>query len=98
MQKQQQQIQPSEKLTQRLAQWKAAEGVEFASPQVKQAYQQRVQMLTDAILLKKPERVPVMINAGFFPLSYAGFTSRDGMYDYQKLGTAMKTVIPMRRK
>jgi len=80
----------SEKFIERAHQWKASEGTQFASPEVQQAYQRRVQLFIDAIALKKPERVPVHINAGFFPLSYAGCTGKDAMYDYEKLGRAMR--------
>jgi uroporphyrinogen-III decarboxylase len=85
-----QQLTPSAKLAARMKQWKAAEGTQFASPEVRQAYQRRVQMFIDAISLKKPERVPVYVTAGVYPMAYAGITAKDGMYDYQKLGYAMR--------
>jgi hypothetical protein len=47
-------------------------------------------MVIDAIQLRKPERVPVCPNIGFFPFHYAGVTCRDAMYDYEKLGMALK--------
>jgi hypothetical protein len=46
-------------------------------------------MLIDVLKLKKPERVPVSISTGFFPFVYSGYTCRDPMYDYEKLGKAM---------
>jgi hypothetical protein len=90
MQKQAKQLAPSEKFAERARQWKAAEGTQFASPEVQQAYERRVQMLLDAIALKKPERIPVYVNMGIYPLTYAGVTVKDGMYDYPKLGQALK--------
>ncbi len=80
---------PSEKLDARLRAWLNPEGVPFASKQMEQAYQKRVQMLTDVIKLKKPERVPVSISTGFYPFVYSGYSCRDPMYDYEKLGKAM---------
>jgi len=64
--------------------------IEFASPEAEQAYKQRVQMIKDAIELKKPERVPISLSVGFYPAGYAGFTAYDMMYDYEKLGIAFK--------
>jgi uroporphyrinogen-III decarboxylase len=81
---------PPQKLDARLRAWKHPEGIQFAGKQVEQAYQQRVQMLIDVIKLKKPERVPVSISTGFYPFVYAGYSCRDPMYDYEKLGAAMK--------
>lgn len=80
---------PSEKLDARLRAWQYPEGVQFANKQVEQAYQKRVQMLIDVLKLKKPERVPVSISTGFFPFVYSGYSCRDPMYDYEKLGKAM---------
>lgn len=90
MQKEAMQLAPSAKFAERASQWKAAEGTQFASPAVRQDYERRVQMLLDVIALKKPERIPVYANMGIYPLTYAGITAKDGMYDYQKLGQAMK--------
>jgi hypothetical protein len=53
-------------------------------------YQDRVQLFQDAIELKKPKRVPLHLHTGFYPIAYAGFTPQEAMYDYDKLGTAMK--------
>ena len=47
-------------------------------------------MFADAFLMKKPKRVPVAIATGFYPFLYAGYTCKDAMYDYEKLGKAMK--------
>ena len=81
---------PSEKLDARLRAWQFPEGTQFKSKEVEQAYQKRVQMLIDVVKLKKPERVPVSISTGFYPFVYAGCSCQDAMYDYEKLGAAMK--------
>ncbi len=70
--------------------WKDAEGVEFASPAVRETYQRHVQMVLDAVQLRKPERVPVCPSAGFYQFAYAGVTAREGMYDYARLGYAVE--------
>jgi hypothetical protein len=82
-------LSPSEKLNARLQAWKSPQGIQFASPAVEAAYQQRVQMLIDAIQLRKPVRVPICPNIGFYPFTYAGITHKEAMYDYDKLGQAL---------
>jgi len=74
----------------RAARWKHPEGIEFASPAVQGAYERRVQMLIDVITLKKPERIPVCPGMGFYPFKYAGITSQEAMYDYEKLAFALR--------
>jgi hypothetical protein len=64
--------------------------IEFASPEAKQAYKQRVQIIKDVTYLKKPERVPIIPWWGIYPAEYAGITFQEAMYDYDKLGRAWK--------
>jgi hypothetical protein len=69
--------------------WHAAAGVEFASAEAKQTYQERVALMADAIEMKKvPARVAVCPSAGHFPLDYAGVSWREAMYDYDRLAYA----------
>ena len=81
---------PTQKFEERARQWKFPEGVEFASPEVAQAYQQRVQRFLDVVQLRKPDRIPVCPSAGHFPFHYAGVTAWEAMYDYERLGFALK--------
>jgi hypothetical protein len=90
MEKQWNKLTPEEKFQERARQWKFPDGLQFASLDVERAYQNRVQMLLDAVQLRKPERIPVCPSAGFYPFAYAGVTARDAMYDYEKLGYALK--------
>ena len=85
-----QKMTPDEKMESRFDAWITAEGVEFADPEAKQAYQERVQMVKDVVQLKKPTRIPVAPNTGFYPFAYAGVTAEEAMYDYDKLGYALK--------
>jgi len=80
----------AEKFEARFNEFQAAEGVPFIGPDVKQAYQERVQMIKDAIQLKKPVRVPACPVIGTYPFNYTGVTVEEAMYDYGKLGFAMK--------
>jgi uroporphyrinogen-III decarboxylase len=81
---------PAEKREARFKEATAAEGMPFASPEIKHAYEERMQMIKDVVDLKKPTRVPVCPFMGFFPFVHAGVTAQDAMYDYAKLGYAMK--------
>jgi uroporphyrinogen-III decarboxylase len=83
-------VSPAAKLEKRFVRWKHPEGIEFESAAVKEGYQRRVQMLIDVITLKKPERIPVSPASGFYPFVYAGITSEQAMYDYGKLGDALR--------
>jgi hypothetical protein len=85
-----QKLTPHEKLEARFKDFLSPQGVQFASPEVEQAYQRRVQMIRDVVQLKKPERVPVCPTIGFYPFAYAGVTAEEALYDYDKLGMALK--------
>jgi hypothetical protein len=84
------QMTPARKFEARAAVWKSPEGVQFASPEVERAYQRRVGMLIDAIRLNPSGGVPVCPQPGFYPFAYTGIPARDGMYDYARLGCALK--------
>ena len=64
--------------------WLTPKGIDFISPEAKKAYRERVTRIKDAIQLKVPDRVPVIPSVGFFPAHYAGITTRESMYDYDK--------------
>ena len=85
-----QKLTPEEKLEARFKEFASPQGVQFASPEAEQAYQQRVQMIKDVLQLKKPTRVPACPTIGFYPFAYAGVTAQEAMYDYDKLGYALK--------
>ncbi|HEX2966110.1 MAG TPA: uroporphyrinogen decarboxylase family protein [Syntrophorhabdaceae bacterium] len=57
-------------------------------------YLEREKRVLDAIALKKPDRVPIMVMFGFFPARYLGMTVQDVMYDPEKLWKAQwKTMV-----
>jgi len=86
-----QQLSPAEKFLERAQQWIAPPGLQFANAEIEQAYRRRVQMLIDAIQLRRPERVPVHIGAaGFYPFVYANVLHRDAMYNYATVGRVMR--------
>ncbi|MFC1948340.1 hypothetical protein ACFLXY_10535, partial [Chloroflexota bacterium] len=75
---------PDEKLERRIAAWLSADNIEFASVQAEQDYKARVKRYADAILLKIPDRVPIVPNISGFAAAYYGYTSKDMMYDVNK--------------
>ena len=48
-------------------------------------YGEREKRVLDAIALKVPDRVPIVVLFGFFPVKYAGLTVEEAMYDPEKL-------------
>ena len=45
-------------------------------------YREREQRVTDAIQLKKPDRIPVMLELSYFPAKYTGITCEAAYFDY----------------
>ena len=57
-------------------------------------YQQREKRVLDAIALRVPDRVPLLVFFAFFPARYCGLTIQELMYDPEKLFAAQwKTMI-----
>lgn len=84
------------KIQENLEAWCSAEGIPFEDEAAKKKYQERTRRIADAILLKKPDRVPTMPMWEFFYVKYAGYTCRDGMYDPKKAEEAtLKTVLEL---
>ncbi len=76
---------PDEKLDRRLQAWLSPPGINFASPEAEAGYKARVTRLTNAILLRKPDRVPVTPHLGEFAAAYCGYTEKDMWYDADKV-------------
>jgi uroporphyrinogen-III decarboxylase len=51
-------------------------------------FQERQKRVNDAIQLKVPDRVPVMVHSGFFPAFYSGISCEEAMYDADKAAMA----------
>jgi uroporphyrinogen-III decarboxylase len=76
-----------EKREERFKRW-LSPGVKFRSKEVEKLYKERTTRFIKAIKLEEPDRVPVLLPSGMFPASYAGYTLREVMYDYEKLKKA----------
>ncbi|MHB8767166.1 MAG: uroporphyrinogen decarboxylase family protein [Deferrisomatales bacterium] len=75
----------------RMKVWEAGPGLAFPDAAAEQAFRRRARMIRDAIELKKPEAVPVCPFVGTYPAAFAGVTMWEAMYDYGRLGHAMRT-------
>lgn len=84
---------PEQKREKRFGRWLSANEIEFKSPDAKKAYQQRVTRFIKVIKLEKPDRVPVILPAGSFPLYYAGITLKEAMYDNELLCQAYRKFL-----
>ena len=57
-------------------------------------YKEREKRVNDAIALRVPDRVPILVLFGFFPAKYAGVRVEEAMYDPDKLFDAqLKTLL-----
>jgi hypothetical protein len=78
-----------ERLVWRLDRWRDAD-VKFASPEAEAEFKARVDRVVAAIQLRKPDRVPVRLNTGFWPAKSAGLTPYDVMNDAKRGAQAWK--------
>jgi len=74
-----------QKREKRFQQWLEPRGVQFKSPEAAEGYRKRVERFIKAFNLEKPDRVPVVLPAGTFPVYYGGMTLKDAMQDAGKL-------------
>lgn len=79
---------PDEKRQKRFGQWLAPAGIEFNDAEAALIYKKRTQRVIDALQLKKPDRVPVMLPVSNFPIYNAGGTLEKAMYDYDEIRRA----------
>ena len=54
-------------------------------------YKEREKRVSDAIALRKPDRVPIVSATELFFVRSAGLTIAEAMYDYDKMAAAWKT-------
>ncbi len=54
---------------------------------------ERTQRVEDALALKVPDRVPLVISFGLFPAKYGGITCEDAFYDPVRWGAALKKAV-----
>ena len=81
---------PDEKRADRFKRWLSPPGVNFSGAAAEEGYKKRVARFIKALNLEEPDRVPVILPAGTFPLYYSGLTLKEAMYDNKKLLEAYK--------
>ena len=79
---------PLEKREARFERWLSPTDTRFPTSEAEDNYKKRVNRFIDTIKLEEPERVPVLLPTGSFPLHYAGITLHTAMYDFQELRRA----------
>lgn len=83
---------PAEKREKRFKEW-LKPPPSFDSPAAEKDYHARIKRLSDTLLRKKTDRVPVILPVDNFPALYAGFTFHRVMYDYDALYSAWKKFL-----
>lgn len=68
----------------KLERWCEAEGIDFRDTRARDAYMARARRVADAVLLRPPDRVPVVPTFGMFPALFSGYTCEEVMFDYGK--------------
>ena len=71
-----------------LAGWVSADGIAFPSDDKKADYQERANLIADAIKLESIKRVPIMPLTTFAPTMMAGISGHQAMYDPEAAGKA----------
>jgi uroporphyrinogen-III decarboxylase len=56
-------------------------------------FAERERRIIDAIELRRPDRVPIVLNSLFWHARYAGLSCREAMYDYDGLTEATRRVL-----
>ena len=59
----------------------------------KNVYQQKLNRIEDAVHLRKPDRVPIILEFGYFVARYAGITYQDLIYDPIKCAAAYRKTV-----
>jgi uroporphyrinogen-III decarboxylase len=84
---------PEQKQEDLFKKWLDAPGIEFKDPAARQAYRDRVTRFIKVIRLEQPDRVPVILPAGSFPIYNAGMTLKEAMEDNGKLCDAYRKFL-----
>ncbi len=81
---------PEEKREERFERWLSPPGIKFSSAEAEEGYKKRATRFIKTMKLEKPDRVPLMLPVGGFPLYYYGITLKEAMYDNKKLCQAYR--------
>lgn len=81
---------PDEIRAERFRRWLSPPDIKFSSPEAEEGYKKRVTRFIKAISLEEPDRVPVILPAGTFPIYHAGMTLKEAMHDNKRLCEAYR--------
>jgi uroporphyrinogen-III decarboxylase len=81
-------LSPDEKREKRFKQWLAPSDIKFSNRNTELNYKKRLQRIIDVILLKVPDRVPVMLPTANYPIYHANSTLQEAMYNYNEIRRA----------
>jgi hypothetical protein len=81
---------PEQKRKWRLDNFLSTEGIEFVSPEARDAYLVRAKRRVDFYNVTEPDRVPLTLPVGNLPYILAGINYRTAMYDYNQAVEACK--------
>ncbi len=56
-------------------------------------FEEREKRISDAIALKVPDKLPILVFFGFFSARYAGMTVQEVMYDRKNLASSDKDIV-----
>ena len=56
-------------------------------------YRERLKRIDDATQLKKPDKVPILLEFGYFIARYSGITYQDTIYDHAKCAKAYQKTV-----
>ena len=88
-----QKLTSEQKQENRFEQWADAPGIEFRDSEAKKSYRERVTRFIKVFRLEKPDRVPLILPAGTFPIYHAGMTLKEAMEDNGRLCQAYRKFL-----
>src|SRR3972149_2154359 len=74
----------AERREQRFEWYMSTQGINFASPEARQAYETRTRRMVSVYKVQEPDRVPVTLPIGYVPATLAGLDFRTVMYDTER--------------
>ena len=81
---------PEERRRARYASWMSTECRDFNNPEAEKVYRRNTRRVVNVMNLEVPDAVPILPFIGGYVDKYAGITSHDAMYDYEKYKQASR--------
>jgi hypothetical protein len=75
---------PDERRQARYASWMSTEGRNFSNPEAEKVYRRNTRRVVDVMNLEVPDAIPILPFIGGYLDKYAGITSYEAMYDFEK--------------